>query len=37
MDGELIILIGVSILISTIFLMVRIHRYENEEHAKWYL
>ena len=49
MNGELIILIGgsiiirtiyliwVSIIISTIFIMMCIQRYENEERKKWYL
>ena len=34
-DGELIILFGVGMLISSIFGLVRIDRYENEERAKW--
>ncbi len=33
--GELIILFGVGMLISCIFGLVRIDRYENEERAKW--
>ena len=33
--GELIVLFGFSILISSIFGLVRIDRYENEERAKW--
>jgi hypothetical protein len=35
-DGELIVLFGFSILISSIFGLVRIDRYENEERAKWW-
>ena len=34
-DGELIILFGFSMIISSIFGLVRIDRYENEERAKW--
>jgi hypothetical protein len=35
-DGELIILFGFSMLISSIFGLIRIDRYENEQRARWW-
>ena len=37
MDGELIVLSGFTLLIISVFGMVRLDRYENEERAKWWI
>jgi hypothetical protein len=36
MDGELIVLMGIVFVIITIFCLIHVDRYENEEGAEWW-
>ena len=36
MNGELIVLMGIVFVIMTIFSLIHIDRYENEEGAEWW-
>jgi len=36
MEGELIVLMGIVFVIITIFCLIHVDRYENEEGAEWW-